>query len=68
MIDLSGCRIAPKHRLAADFALDLLNTLDDDETNVTADDIARWRDDEIYDWLEAWGFEWDGAAWMGSDE
>lgn len=38
-------------------------------TDVTFADIARMRDADVYDWLEIFGFTWDGVehAWCASD-
>jgi hypothetical protein len=50
-----------KERKARELANELSNQND---TDVTVDQISRWRDDEVYDWLElGWDFEWDGEEW-----
>ena len=45
-----------KERKARDLAE---NLTDDPETDVTAEDVSRWRNDEVYEWLElGWSFNW----------
>ena len=56
-----------KYRRAYLKATDLVDVLGD-ETDVTLEDIQGWRDDEVYEWLEAWGFEWDDVQWIGAEE
>lgn len=56
-----------KHSRAHLKATDLVDTLGD-ETDVTTEDIQGWRDDAVYEWLQAWDFEWDGAQWVGAKE
>jgi hypothetical protein len=40
----------------------------EEETDVILEDIQVWRADDVYEWLEAWGFEWDGTQWVGAEE
>lgn len=37
------------------------------ETDVT--EVETWSDDDLYDWLEAWGYSWEGAdGWIDLED
>ena len=40
------------------------------ETDVTMDKLETWQDFDLYDWIESWGYEWDGSEWkyVGDDD
>ena len=50
-----------QERLARDLAETLTDT---QETEVQPDTIAGWPDYDVYEWLAAWGFHWDGQQWV----
>ena len=50
---------------AEDIALAIIDT---DTTDVTESKMRRWSDDDLYEWLEAWGFEWRANSWHGTVE
>lgn len=66
MIKWYSARATEKHRRATLKAFDLVDTLED-ETDVTVEQIEQWDDGATFDWLEAWGFEWDVETmqWRG---
>ena len=37
------------------------------DTDVTPGDIDAWSADDVYEWLAAWGYEWDGVEWLYQD-
>ncbi len=51
-----------KRREAEDIALAIIDT---DTIDVAESKMRRWSDDELYEWLEAWGFEWRANSWHG---
>lgn len=44
--------------------------LENYNTDVTAEQIETWLEFDLYEWLEAWGFVWDGQEWanLGGDD
>ncbi len=40
------------------------------DTDVTMEKIETWQEFDLYDWLESWGFAWDGNEWgrVGDDD
>lgn len=57
--------IDPKEQQAREIAL-ILSERDDND--VTEDDVEGWRDWDIYEWIEAFGYEWDGNEWVLEDD
>ncbi len=46
------------------YALDLaLTIIDSEDTFLTELQIRGMRAEELYDWLDAWEYEWDGRNW-----
>ncbi len=46
------------------YALDLaLTIIDSEDTFLTEPQIRGMRSEELYDWLDAWEYEWDGRNW-----
>lgn len=42
--------------------------IDSGETDIVTA-VETWSDDDLYDWLEAWGYEWDSAeGWVKVDQ
>lgn len=37
------------------------------ETDVTMEQVEMWQDFDLYDWLEGWGFEWNGQEWCSTE-
>ena len=37
------------------------------DTDVEPDNLAAWPDYDVYEWLEAWGYSWDGQGWIPGD-
>lgn len=38
--------------------------IDDDDTNITMAQVKLWTDQDLKEWLEAWGYEWDGESFI----
>jgi hypothetical protein len=39
------------------------------ETDVTLEDIETMSDPDLYDWLEAWGYSWEGVdGWVDPED
>ncbi len=41
--------------------------IDSKDVLVTSDDIRQWHESDLYEWLDAWGDEWDGTDWKLMD-
>lgn len=41
-----------------------LYVIEHEDTNVTEDDLQTMRESDLYDFLAAWGWEWDGSEWV----
>lgn len=53
-----------KYRKAMDVALDIINT---QETSVTQQQLEDYRTDELYDFVEAWGYTYSYDRWIIED-
>jgi hypothetical protein len=58
-------RRSPKEWKAADLAEQIAISGD---TDVTPEDVKRWPSYDLYDWLEAWDYEWNGSEWVYAGE
>ena len=40
------------------------------DTKLTMEKIETWQEFDLYEWLEDWGFAWDGNEWarVGDDD
>lgn len=55
--------LSRKEQWAKDIAYCIIEA---EETDVTPGDIDRWASWDLYEWLEAWGYEWyeDDQEWI----
>ncbi len=37
------------------------------DTDVVIGDLSRWSDDDLYEWLESWGYEFGVDGWRNID-
>lgn len=43
--------------------------IDSGETNITFEQVLAWSDEDLYDWLESWGYTWEGAdGWVDLED
>ncbi len=56
---MSIIKIDSKEEAAQEIARAILES---EETDVTVADISRWHKDDVYEWIEAWGYQWDKEA------
>ena len=60
-----------KYLEALDLAMDIIIACHSDETDVTEVDVRDdWSAYDLYEWLEAWDYEWTGEEWdyVGFDD
>lgn len=55
-------QMVEKERLARDLAHALTEQPD---TDVTPEQVNRWQDFDVYEWVQMWEFEWNGQRWVG---
>lgn len=42
---------------------------DSGEVDVTFEQVQGWSDDDLYDWLESWGYSWEGVdGWVDLED
>ena len=42
---------------------------DSGETKITFDQVETWSDEDLYYWIEAWGYSWEGAdGWVDLED
>lgn len=58
-------RYDPKEDQGRDIALAIAQN---EDTDVTVQDVKGMHEWDIYEWIEAWGYEWDGNEWVLEDE
>lgn len=54
-----------KRWAAEDVAAVVIET---EETDVTEEQIEQWSDLTLYEWLEAWGYSYNGVDWVPVEE
>jgi hypothetical protein len=56
-----------KRTYADDLALILIEIA---PTDVTEEQVKQWNDNDLYEWLEAWGYEWNEkeGSWLADKE
>ena len=41
--------------------------IDNFDTDVTERQISEWSDGDLYDWLIAWDYTWNGSEWVETE-
>ncbi len=54
-----------KQAKALELALLLLDEVD---TDITRADLEGWKQDNLYEWLEAMGFVWEEGDWQAPED
>lgn len=45
-----------------------LHLADSEDTDVTPEDVASMADHDLVEWVESWGFSWDGSGWENLED
>jgi hypothetical protein len=53
--------MSSKRIKAEDVALTIIAT---EDVEVTEEKIEHWSDDDLFEWLELWDYEWNSKEWV----
>lgn len=58
-----------KRAHAQDLAQSICDANESDQDFVRSEDIETWSNYDLYEWLEAWGYEWDDInGWVNLED